>query len=76
MVASLNQSLDVYLVVGIGTSGRASTGVVRDRFGLAFHDIAQENRARIRMDMFETSVVEVRKSDLAAFLEGLSLRAV
>ena len=62
--------------MGIGTSGKASSGLVRDRFGLAFHDIAQENRARIRMDSFETSVVEVRKADLAAFLEGLSLRTV
>jgi cell division control protein 45 len=36
----------------------------------------EETGARVRIDSFEHSVVEVRKEDLAGFLEALSLRSV
>jgi cell division control protein 45 len=45
----------------------------RNRFGIAFQDVANSTQARIRIDSFEATVVEVKKEDLAGFLEGLSL---
>lgn len=47
-----------------------------NRFGQAFQSVVAETGARVRIDSFEHSVVEVRKEDLAGFLEALSLRSV
>jgi cell division control protein 45 len=47
-----------------------------NRFGQAFQEVVEETGARVRIDSFEHSVVEVRKEDLAGFLEALSLRSV
>ncbi|KAK3115740.1 DNA replication initiation factor cdc45 [Teratosphaeriaceae sp. CCFEE 6253] len=58
-----------------GVRGRRK-GAQRNRFGIAFQEVVAETGARVRIDSFEHSVVEVRKEDLAGFLEGLSLRAV
>lgn len=43
----------------------------RNRFGIAFQEVANSTQARIRIDSFEATVVEVRKDDLAGFLESL-----
>ncbi|KAL1953600.1 hypothetical protein VTO42DRAFT_2547 [Malbranchea cinnamomea] len=51
-------------------------GFVRNRFGIAFQEVVQETNARVRIDSFEHCVVEVRKEDLAGFLEALSFRSV
>ncbi|KAI9847581.1 MAG: hypothetical protein M1837_002155 [Sclerophora amabilis] len=48
----------------------------RNRFGNAFQEVVDETGARVRIDSFEHCVVEVRKEDLAAFLEGLSMKVV
>lgn len=48
----------------------------RNKFGIAFQEVADTTQARIRIDAFEATVVEVRKEDLAGFLEGLSLKSV
>lgn len=48
----------------------------RNKFGIAFQEVANTTQARIRIDAFESTVVEVRKEDLAGFLEGLSLKSV
>jgi cell division control protein 45 len=45
----------------------------RNRFGIAFQRVATSSQARIRIDSFESTVVEVKKDDLAGFLESLSL---
>nr|POF07697.1 cell division control protein 45 like [Quercus suber] len=47
-----------------------------NRFGQAFQEVVEETAARVRIDSFEHSVVEVRKEDLAGFLEALSLKSV
>ena len=47
-----------------------------NRFGQAFQEIVEETGSRVRIDSFEHSVVEVKKEDLAGFLEALSLRSV
>jgi len=48
----------------------------RNKFGMAFQEVAHSTNARIRIDAFEATVVEVKKEDLAGFLEGLSLKSV
>lgn len=51
-------------------------GYGRNRFGIAFQEVVDETNARVRIDSFEHSVVEVRKEDLGGFLESLSMKAV
>lgn len=48
---------------------------VSSKFGLAFQQAAEESGAGAKHDMFDTSVVEVRQSDLAAFVECLQLQS-
>lgn len=48
----------------------------RNRFGIAFQEVANSTQARIRIDAFEATVVEVLKEDLAGFLESLSYKSV
>ncbi|KAI5797625.1 CDC45-like protein [Geopyxis carbonaria] len=48
----------------------------RNRFGIAFQEVAAETQARIRIDSFEATAIEVRKEDLSGFLEGLSMKSV
>ena len=47
-----------------------------NKFGQAFQEVVEETGARVRIDSFEHSVVEVKKEDLAGFLEALSLKSV
>lgn len=47
-----------------------------NKFGNAFQEVVSETSARVRIDSFEHSVVEVRKEDLGGFLESLSMKAV
>ncbi|KAL7949999.1 CDC45 family [Trichoderma barbatum] len=47
-----------------------------NKFGNAFQEVVSETSARVRIDSFEHSVVEVKKEDLGAFLESLSVKAV
>ncbi|KAK0946445.1 DNA replication initiation factor cdc45 [Friedmanniomyces endolithicus] len=56
--------------------GKRKVGAQRSLFALAFQAVVAETGARVRIDSFEHSVVEVRKEDLAGFLEGLSLRSL
>ena len=51
-------------------------GIGKNRFGNAFQEVVDETNARVRIDSFEHCVVEVKKEDLSAFLESLSMKAV
>lgn len=51
-------------------------GYGRNRFGNAFQEVVDETNARVRIDSFETCVVEIKKEDLGGFLESLSMKAV
>ena len=70
VLAALDEARGTYVVVGTGGSGQSN------RFGLAFQEVVEETDARVKIDSFDHSIVEVRKEDLAAFLEALSLKAV
>lgn len=47
-----------------------------NRFGQAFQEVVEETGARVRIDSFEHSVVEVKKDDIHGFLEVLSSKDV
>ncbi|OAL36435.1 hypothetical protein AYO20_04331 [Fonsecaea nubica] len=51
-------------------------GYGHNRFGIAFQEVVEETNARVKIDSFDHCIVEVKKEDLAGFLEGLSLKAV
>ena len=51
-------------------------GCGMNRFGIAFQEVVEETQARVKIDSFDHCVVEVKKEDLAGFLEGLSLKSV
>ncbi|KAK3056947.1 DNA replication initiation factor cdc45 [Extremus antarcticus] len=51
---------------------RKQRGYGLNRFGQAFQEVVEETGARVRIDSFEHSVVEVRKDDFPGFLETLS----
>ena len=51
-------------------------GYGRNRFGLAFQEVANSTNARIRIDSFEACVVEVKRDDLPGFFESLSFKVV
>ena len=51
-------------------------GYGRNRFGLAFQEVAEETNARVKIDTFDHCVIEVRKDDLGVLLEKLSLKNV
>ena len=73
ILASLDEKRDVFLVAGV--TGAAEYGDVRkNRFGLAFQEAAQASGTRTRHDKFEASVVEVRKDDLAAFIQRVHIK--
>ena len=55
---------------------RKQRGFGLNRFGQAFQEVVDETAARVRIDSFEHSVVEVKKEDLGGFLEALSLKSV
>ena len=56
--------------------GEQSKGFGRNKFGNAFQEVVEETNTRVRIDSFEHCVVEVKKEDLAGFLESLSMKAV
>lgn len=54
------------------TEARKQRGHGLNRFGQAFQEVVETTGARVRIDSFEHSVVEVKKDDFPGFLETLS----
>ncbi|ANB15307.1 Cdc45p [Sugiyamaella lignohabitans] len=84
VVASYNPVRSIYLVLGMGPrksrdadqsafSAESTSSTIYNRFGAAFQNIANRINARIRIDAFESSIIEVSKDDLSRFLEELTL---
>lgn len=57
-------------------SGKRKKNRGLNRFGQAFQEVVEETGARVRIDSFEHSVVEVKKDDVAGFFETLSAKVV
>ncbi|ODQ64004.1 CDC45-like protein [Nadsonia fulvescens var. elongata DSM 6958] len=84
VLASLDPKTNTYLVLGLGArkvkrSEDDSENIVfnadavTNKFGSAFREVAQNINARVRLDAFESSTIEVLQDDLSRFLEGLTL---
>ncbi|KAK9373120.1 CDC45 family [Lipomyces chichibuensis] len=56
--------------------GDEEVETMRNSFGITFQEVAKQTHARVRIDSFESSVVEVRKDDLTGFLEGMTIVGV
>lgn len=79
VLASLNERNDTYLVAGL--SPRYPRGLnistvkkpILNNFSMAFQQIAEQTGAQVRIDNFESSIIEVQREDLSPFLEKLTL---
>lgn len=57
-----------------GPPGTAATLTTRlNTFSVAFQQLANTSGAKVRIDSFDSSVIEIRKDDLPPFLEKLTL---
>ncbi|TKY88433.1 hypothetical protein EX895_002785 [Sporisorium graminicola] len=73
ILAALHPAKDSFLVVG--TTGAAVHGLVENNhFTAAFQHAAKMSGARVRHDRFQTYSIQVRKSDLAGFVEKVHLK--
>ncbi|ONH68231.1 Cell division control protein 45 [Cyberlindnera fabianii] len=82
VMASLNEATDTYLVIGLAPRyprGRRAledldqTTTMLNTFSVAFQQVAISTGAKVRIDSFESSIIEIRKEDLSPFLEKLTL---
>lgn len=79
VLASLNERNDTYLVAGL--SPRYPRGLnistvkkpILNNFSMAFQQIAEQTGAQVRIDNFESSIIEIQREDLSPFLEKLTL---
>lgn len=56
------------------TSEKSNSVTTRlNTFSVAFHQVANSSGAKVRIDSFDKSVIEIRKDDLSPFLEKLTL---
>ncbi|AET39340.1 DNA replication initiation factor CDC45 Ecym_4276 [Eremothecium cymbalariae DBVPG len=79
VLASLDNTTDTYLVAGLtqryprGINTLESHSTILNNFNIGFQQIASETGAKVRIDNFESSIIEIRKDDLQPFLEKLTL---
>ncbi|KAH3677648.1 hypothetical protein WICMUC_001751 [Wickerhamomyces mucosus] len=83
VLASLDERTDTYLVVGLAPryprgGDKSIIDVERsttllNTFSVAFQQVASSSGAKVRIDSFESTIMEIRKDDLAPFLEKLTL---
>lgn len=76
VVATFDESTQLYLVLGMSPrKAREDTAIdtTYNVFGQIFQQVATEIKARVRIDAFESAVIEVAKEDLSRFLETLAL---
>lgn len=78
IVAAFSQEHQTYLVLGMNSlAARDSSTNLADepfnQFGVVFRQTAHAINAAIKMDAFESSIVQIKKRDLTRFLESLTL---
>lgn len=79
VLASLDDITDTYLVAGLAS--RYPHGIdildyhkpILNNFSIAFQYIANQTGAKVRIDNFESSIIEIKKEDFQPFLEKLTL---
>ncbi|CAR25158.1 DNA replication initiation factor CDC45 [Lachancea thermotolerans CBS 6340] len=79
VLASLDVTTETYLVAGMapryprGMDKLEAYKPILNNFHAAFQYIAAETGAKVRIDNFESSIIEIKKEDLSPFLEKLTL---
>lgn len=90
VIASLDVSSDTYMVMGLAPKyPRDMDALARARllqqgslttrlntFSVAFKELAASLGAKVRVDSFNSAVIEIRKDDLLPFLEKLTLSGI
>ncbi|CUS25029.1 LAQU0S25e00298g1_1 [Lachancea quebecensis] len=78
VLASLDALTETYLVAGMapryprGMDKLEAYKPILNNFHAAFQYIAAETGAKVRIDNFESSIIEIKKEDLSPFLEKLT----
>ena len=79
VLACLDEETDTYLVAGMspryprGLDTMKAKEPILNNFSMAFQQIAAQTGAKVKIDNFESSIIEIRKDDLSPFLEKLTL---
>ncbi|CAI4035036.1 hypothetical protein SMKI_12G1740 [Saccharomyces mikatae IFO 1815] len=79
VLASIDENTDTYLVAGLtpryprGLDTIHTKKPILNNFSMAFQQITAETDAKVRIDNFESSIIEIRREDLSPFLEKLTL---
>ncbi|CAI4046080.1 hypothetical protein SKDZ_12G1530 [Saccharomyces kudriavzevii ZP591] len=79
VLASIDEGTDTYLVAGLtpryprGLDTIHTKKPILNNFSMAFQQITAETDAKVRIDNFESSIIEIRREDLSPFLEKLTL---
>lgn len=82
VLAALDERTDTFLVVGLAPRYPRGRKTLEDldqnttllnTFSVAFQQVASTTGAKVRIDSFESSIIEIRKEDFQPFLERLAL---
>ena len=79
VLAALNETTDTYLVAGLtpryprGLDTALTKRPVMNHFSMAFQQITAQTGAKVKIDNFESSIIEIKRDDLSPFLEKLTL---
>jgi cell division control protein 45 len=82
VLAALDERTGTYLVLGLAPRyprGKKSLknltqdSTLLNTFSIAFQEVANSSNAKVRIDSFESSMIEIKKEDLSPFLEKLTL---
>ena len=79
VLATLDESTDTYLVAGLSPRYPRGLDTIHTRkpilnnFSMAFQQITAQTGAKVKIDNFESSIIEIRRDDLSPFLEKLTL---
>ncbi|CCH60896.1 hypothetical protein TBLA_0D03990 [Henningerozyma blattae CBS 6284] len=79
VLASLDEANDTYLVAGLspryprGLNNIQAKEPILNNFSMAFQQITSQTGAKVKIDNFESSIIEIQKDDLSPFLEKLTL---
>ncbi|KAG0659840.1 DNA replication initiation factor cdc45 [Maudiozyma exigua] len=79
VLACLDEDTDTYLVAGLspryprGLDNLKKKEPILNNFSIAFQQITAQTGAKVKIDNFESSIIQIRKDDLSPFLERLTL---
>lgn len=68
--APIDLDIGMYLVIGVPPVCEASP---KNFFGKAFEQAAHKSNILISLDFFESSIIQIKQSDLTKFLDGLTV---